>query len=253
MRKISNTVCAALFTVFMLASCDDFFSSSWGTMRDYDLSKIKLTLDNLQELKEKAVGNPELAGALVEKIIRELDGKSGAEKAAFQEAGIDLAIEQSGIGTSILELAGKDIANMSDETGLQDLLGSVQNKFNSGNGKAAARNIATIVDKSLPTSGQFPPGDQYVARASASDVGMAVAVLALAVMPDIGSSDKDLKAQMNDGNKGISISGNTATVKSNATHEEIAFAAYLNLILRDPNGKYDGNPITSGIKSAFGS
>jgi hypothetical protein len=257
-KRIPNVVCTALIvtinllTLLTLVACDDFFSTSWGSAREYDLSKINLTVDNLEDWKGKAAGNPDLAAKLVDKIISELDGKSGAEKAAFQTAGIDLAIEQSGIGTTIVELAGKDISNIKDKDGLIDMLSSVQGKFS---GDAAAGNIATIALASNPTGNapSFPPNDPYTAQASASDVGMAIAVLALALAPDdVGKDGADLDESLpesltitgGDGNRQVTANGG-------ASPEERALAAYLNLIASDNTGKYEKNPITSGLKSAF--
>jgi hypothetical protein len=231
---------------FTLAACDDFFSTSWGEARKYDLSKIKLTSGNLQEWKNKAVGNPELAGKLVEKIIRELDGKSGAEKAAFQDAGVDLAVEQSGIGTTILDIAGKDMDKLvsgGDEDAIKGLLGTVQGKFGA-KGYAAAENIAAIAVGSVSGS-SFAADDLYAAQVSAADVGMAVAVLALSIMPDINSKGFG-KNSLDD--SGVSLSGDTF---SGSGSKAATFAAYMNLIMKDNTGKFTGNPITSGLKSAF--
>ncbi|MDR2445367.1 MAG: hypothetical protein LBD44_05480 [Spirochaetaceae bacterium] len=259
-KKIQMIVCTTLIvavnllTLLTLVACDDFFSTSWGEAREYELSKINLTVDNLEDWKGKAAGNPDLAAKLVDKIINGLDGKSGAEKAAFQTAGIELAIEQSGIGTTIVELAGKDISNIKDEDGLKDLLSSVQGKFS---GDAAAGNIATIALASNLTGGDTTPSfsqnDPYMAQASASDVGMAVVVLALSLAPEnVSSYDKleeslpNLEITGNEGNREVSVkSGSTPSP------EEKALAAYLNLIANDTTGKYEKNPITSGLKSAF--
>jgi hypothetical protein len=235
----------------MLAACDDFFSTSWGTARKYDLSKIDLTQDNLREWKEKAIGNPELAAALVEKIISELPGKSGVEKAVFQDAGIDLAIEQSGIGALILNLAGKDLAKIKDEAGVKDMLGLVQSEFSNGDGDAAARNIAAIVQNSISNGGaKFLDSDQYAAQANPSDIGMAIAVLALTLAPDIKDSNDDMKALLNE-RPGININNKQVIVEKNASQEEVAMAMYLNLIAGDKTGKYTNSPMISGLKSAF--
>jgi hypothetical protein len=253
-----SVVCAAqviLSAVITLAACDDFYSTSWGTVRKYEQSKIKLTQNNLQEWKEKAIGNPDLAAALVEKILSELPGKSGAEKAAFQDAGIDLAIEQSGIGALIIDLAGRDLAKIKDASGLKSMLGSVQGKFSGGSGKAAAGNIAAIVGTSALTGGtpQFGNGDQYASQASPSDVGMAVTVLFLAEASGGISGDTTLLNKLP--HLTIKATGGKARVsvksKVNPSPGEIALAAYLNLIASDTTGKYGKNPITSGLKSAF--
>jgi hypothetical protein len=243
----------AVLVGLVMISCDDFFSTSWGPSQEYDASKIKLEQSNLDQWKKKAVGNPDLAKKLVEKIIGELSGKSGTEKAAFQEAGIELAVEQSGMGMKILEVASSDLSNINSEEGVKDLLHKVQSGLDENSTAAAANNIATIANASslLKTkAGQapkFPNNDPYASEADASNVGLAVMVLALAVVPEIDTS-KDLVGQiphlgLND-DKGV-------TVKAYATPTETALAAYLNLIASDTTGRFEDKVITGGIKSAF--
>jgi hypothetical protein len=246
-------IIVGMVAVFTLYSCDDFYSTSWGEPREYDLSKIKLTQSNLKAWKEKAAGNPKLAKALVNKIIEELKSKSGAEKAAFQKAGIELSIEQAGIGTKIIELAGSSLDKISgeDEGAIRDMLNKVQNGLKDVD--AAAGNIAKIVGSSVNGTGsnEKPSFDSaYVAAATPSEVGMAVMVLALATIPEI-KEDTELSElatlipnfQFEDGEVTIG-DGKTPS------NEELALAAYLNLITSDTE-KFDNNLITSGIISAF--
>ncbi|MDR2515873.1 MAG: hypothetical protein LBC88_00660, partial [Spirochaetaceae bacterium] len=74
-------------------------------------------------------------------------------------------------------------------------------------------------------------------------------VLALAVIPGINSNTtlSDLTTNLQ-----VDTSSGKVTVTDAATKEEKALAAYLNLIADDTGGKFSGNPITSGIKDAFG-
>ncbi|MDR2445368.1 MAG: hypothetical protein LBD44_05485 [Spirochaetaceae bacterium] len=251
-RKKTNTLCVALvisIITLILASCDDSFSKSWGKSREYDQSKINLTMDNLREWKEKATGNPDLEAALVGKIIGELDSKSGAEKAAFQDAGIELAIGQSGIGMSIIELAGKDISNIKDEATLKDILGSVQGKFSSS---AAAGNIAKIVNASIVPGAtpKFADNDLYALNAEPSDVGIVVAALTLAVAPDIKGIG-NLKDALSGNDSKLNFKGKQVTAGNGASQEEIALAAYLNLIANDKTGKYKKSPMVGSLKKAF--
>jgi hypothetical protein len=245
----------AVLVGLVVTSCDDFFSTSWGPSQEYDISKIKLEQGNLDQWKKKAVGNPDLAKKLVEKIIGELSGKSGAEKAAFQEAGIELAIEQSGMGTKILEVASSDLSNIDSEAGVKDLLQKVQSDLD-GNTTEAANNIATIASANslLKTkAGQapkFPRDDPYASTADASNVGLAVMVLALAVAPEIDTS-KDLASQIPHLSVDTESEPRAVTVTARASPTEIVLAAYLNLIASDTTSRFDDNVITSGIKSAF--
>jgi hypothetical protein len=253
-RKILNTAwILTVLAVFVLTSCDDFYSTSWGKPREYEVSKITLTRSNLDSWKKKATGNPDLAAALVKKIIGELPGKSGAEKAAFQSAGIDLAIEQSGMGVKILEVAGSALSDIDSEDGVKNLLKKVQSGLDSS--QAAANNITTIAyASSLPEPGtagvpEFPDGDPYGLNADPSNVGLAVMVLALAEIPTI-DDETDL-SDLSSINLDINGSPPQVEVTNAASSRQIALAAYLNLIANDETNRFDGNPITSGIKSAF--
>jgi hypothetical protein len=247
-KRFSNVagVVLSVFIVCAFVSCDNFYSTSWGKEREYDASKIKLTESNLKMWKEKAAGNPKLAEALVKKIISELPGKSGAEKAAFQEAGIELAIEQAGIGTKIIELAGSALSEIDNEAGLQDLLSKVQGGVGSAVHKAAA-NIAQIVGASTNHEPTFPNGGSasYQANANPANVGLAVLVLSLSLIPDIGSKE------LSDLSENLTLTGGSVTATGSASNEEKALAAYLNLIADNDTGKYDNNVITSGIQDAF--
>jgi hypothetical protein len=253
MKKKLKMMCVlAVLGAFVLASCDDFYSTSWGKPRKYDVSKITLTQDNLKQWKKAAIGNPELAQALVKKIIEELDGKSGAEKAEFQKVGVELAIEQSGMGVKILQLAGSELSDIDSEEGVKNLLKKVQ----SGVDTAAAANIAAIVNKSTLENTspggtpKFKSDDPYGTSADPSNVGLAVMVLALDVITNINEGTK-----LDELNNNLTLTtDNPPLVKivSGASDKEIALAAYLNLIASDTSGKFDDNPITSAIKSAFG-
>jgi hypothetical protein len=252
-KSISNIAWGmAVLAVFVLGSCDDFYSTSWGTFRSYDSSKIALSEGNLKEWKKKAVGNPELAKALVDKIISDLDGKSDAERAVFQSAGIEFAIEQSGMGVKILELAGSDLSKIDSEEGVKNLLKKVQDGLSGVVG--AAENIAAIADKSaiIHKDGrpEFNPADPYGKTADPSNVGLAVMVLALAEFPNIDTKE-DLLEQIPD----LRLTNESPPVKiaegSNPSDNEIVLAAYLNLIATDTADRFNNNPITKGIRSAF--
>ncbi|MDR0599366.1 MAG: hypothetical protein LBG84_04700 [Treponema sp.] len=234
----------------VLASCDNFFSDSWGTARSYDPDKITLTDGNLDLWIKNARGNPELAAAITRKIIDEIRNKSGAEKVKFQEAGMKLAVEASGVGASIISSAADVINKLenNEDSAIKDILSKIQSDFASG-GPGAASNIADLVTVSSSNTPAVDPG--YAAAASASDIGMATMVLALAVMEKKGinaATVDDLEINHLT-TIPITYSGGDFTVDSSATKEERALAAYLNLISHD--SRFDDNPLTSGIKGAF--
>jgi hypothetical protein len=252
----------ALIFVSVFVSCDSFFSTSWGSERSYDPDKIDLSTGNLDSWIEKSIGNPKLAAAITEKIKQKVASMgNGSERARFQEAGVELAIEASGIGTSILSNAADVLGNIDDRDGdeaVTEILNNIQSDFSSG-GPQAAANLAEIVNISVDPNSKgngstpkFDPDDSYAKSAAASDVGEAVLVLSLAVLGDNITNGVDTLNEngsvggLKHENDEIKVDGN------NPSPEAIALAAYLNLIIKDPTEKFDNNPVTSAIKDAFG-
>ncbi|MDR2479933.1 MAG: hypothetical protein LBD48_11550, partial [Treponema sp.] len=146
-----------LLGALIISSCDHFYSTSWGTPRKYDPKNIKLDAGNVDSWKETAVGNPELAAALTEKIKDELkgveQGNPNKDQAKLQDAGVSLAIEASGVGTTIVSNAGSVIDKIEQlekdggsneaevkET-VKELFEDIQGDFKSNNGSKAADNL----------------------------------------------------------------------------------------------------------------
>ncbi|MDR2478927.1 MAG: hypothetical protein LBD48_06405 [Treponema sp.] len=263
--KLSVVLGVILAGALVIVSCDSFFSSSWGegSTREYSADNIDLNAGNVDSWVKNAKGNPKLAAELTEKIKRELqNGKlSEKDRAKLQAAGVNLALEASGIGPSMISNASDAINKLSSSDGganaLPDVLKDMQSDFKANNGSKAAGNLAAIVDGSLTkTPGDYKVGEApqfdanslYAKDAKASDVGQTVVLLALAVTD--GKSMENIKLDELD-EQGIAIKDGKAVVTENATPESVTLAAYLNLIAEDKTGKYDKNPVTSNIKSAF--
>jgi hypothetical protein len=256
-----------LLGAWVVISCDDFFSSSWGTesARTYEPSKIEITAENADGWVEKARGNPELADAITEAIKKELDGKvkqgnATEDQAKLQEAGVTLAIESSGVGPSIvINAAGavNDAAEDGPIIAIVDLMKNVQSDFDKNNGEKAARNLCLIVNWSLEErwnsygSGDIPRfSGLYAENAKASDVGQAVVVLTLAL---VGKPIDEVDLQdLKDYGISVNSSKKVKLIIDDPTNEAVVLAAYLNLIADDKTGKYDNDPLTSAIKSTFG-
>jgi hypothetical protein len=268
-RKGNYSLFALLLAaVFVFVSCDNFFSTSWGTPRDYDSDKIDVNAGNVDRWIKESAGNPALAHAIADKINKELANAGGGplteEQLTLQHAGVKLAIEASGLGEAILGSAADAISKLSDIDDLEeeeikdtvmDLLGNIQNEFK----PEAAENLAKIAGYSVVEDGgrrQFSTG--YAESAKPGDVGLAIVTLAMAIIDektlDVADvdldklDDKDIPISVGEDGK-VSI---TADDDSEVTPEIIALAAYLNLISSDTSGKYDDNPITSALRDAFG-
>ena len=259
MKKITATVFAFAIFTFVFVSCDEFFSTSFGKPRKYDISKINITAGNLDKWIDLAVGNPELAAALTEKIIQELDSKTGAEKAKFMDAGVKLAVESSGLGESILSNSADILADLADadsdelEGILTKLFENIRNDFNSGNGQKAADNIAAIASKDIEyteqSNGWAPQfGQEYRDTASPGDVAEAILVLVLGELGDADIEDWNKLPKMDlayDPDEGCFV------VKGvDPSDNQIAVAAYINLIIVGGD-KFNDNPLTSAIMKGF--
>ncbi|MDR1247893.1 MAG: hypothetical protein LBK63_01195 [Treponema sp.] len=98
MSKVNKVkaLVAAFAVLFLMNSCADFFSTSWGDMFKRDPKKVKVTTSNVYDLLNTAKGDPELSKAILDQINADSDGalKLAAIKAANQAAGITtLALE----------------------------------------------------------------------------------------------------------------------------------------------------------------
>ena len=244
--------------LFLITTCDSFYSNSWGKSREYDTANIKLTVDNLPSWKKAARYNPSLAQALTE-VINEMvkNMGDGPERAIFQEAGVEFAIKSAGLGTTVLN--NMDKFDLDDPEEIVTVLEAIQNDFNNSNGSAAAGDLAAIVEPQggFGTTPEFDPSYGNIAKAS--DVGQAVVILTLALLEQKGVSDVlddhdvvnfeewDIGLVIaNDGTKDVKVEAG-----GKPSPEALALAAYLNLIKNDPTNKFDNNPITSGIKDLF--
>ena len=239
--------------VFVLSSCDDFFSTSlWPATQTYNLANVDVNAGNIDQWVDSARGNPELAAALMDKINQDLaSGRfHGEEKAKLMEAGIRLAVNSSGMGSSIISNASNILGNLDsvgDDT-LLDLLGGVRSDFNNNGGPAAAENLANIANAGIGSGSppQFEP--DYANTAVPGDVAEAVFVLALGELgPDANVSDWSNPSEM-----GLDINedGYFTVIEPNPSPNQRALAAYLNLI-NSGGPEYDNNPLTSAIRDAF--
>ncbi|MDR2783493.1 MAG: hypothetical protein LBB48_06585 [Treponema sp.] len=169
--KRTCSLFALLFVVaFAFVSCDGFFSTTWGSPRDYDPSKIDVNAGNVDQWIAEAAGNPKLAKAIADKIKAELanatHGTLTPDQLNLQNAGVKLAIEASGLGTALINSASSVISELSSGDGpngetIRDLLEDIQSDFKA-TGPAAADDLAAIARYSLTNlsdsfSGQEPP------------------------------------------------------------------------------------------------
>jgi hypothetical protein len=94
--KKLRALLAALAVLFLLNSCAEFFSTSWGEAFRRDPKKVAVSPSNVYDLLDTAKGDPELSRAILDAINADSDDalKRAAIKAANQAVGIStLALE----------------------------------------------------------------------------------------------------------------------------------------------------------------
>ena len=250
-----------ILAIFVLAlsitACDDFFSSGWGSPREYQAENINVTIHNLDRWLERTVGNPPLARLVSENISKQVADPNHPYRGIFQRAGIRIAVESSGLGASLLSNAFNvlsDIADADDdqiEQKLKNVLSKVQDDFRSSGGVAAATNIATIAVDDITLSNGAPtfPSGTFVHETTPSEVAKAILVLTLAVVEENGMNVNDWNNFALDQ---IGLESNAAgivVVDENSSATFHVLAAYLNLIAAD--NKFEGNFLTGAIRDAF--
>jgi len=107
MRRPVIVPALALVLVVVLGGCQQLFTTSLGeslTRDDPPTPKIA-SLDDLQELYDKLMANPDVAAACMADIVDLAnDTTDPATKAAIQELAVSLAIEASGAGEAMNHL-----------------------------------------------------------------------------------------------------------------------------------------------------
>jgi hypothetical protein len=171
----------ALIVLFLLNSCTDFFSESWGKPRDP--AKVKVDESNVEELLKIARGNPELSKAILDKIDANSSDKlkHAAIKAANQAAGIpSLALENVKILTDAVndhkyETALEEVAEAIQDAVAQNDLVGISDKLSEILGGA-------ITKPSEPDEEPIPPEftNDFLDNVSEADLTLMVMTLVLA-------------------------------------------------------------------------
>jgi hypothetical protein len=141
-----KTLTAAFAVLFLMNSCADFFSNSWGDMFKRDPKKVKVSASNVYALLDAAKGDPELSREILNKINAgsNLTLKQAAIKAANQAAGIStLALE------NVQDLI--DAAENNDTGALEALAKKIQGKGNDIV-DIAGKLTSILVEKENPAS-----------------------------------------------------------------------------------------------------
>jgi hypothetical protein len=176
-----GAVLLALGTGLLLASCSDFYSTTWGEAFARDPSNVKVTSSNVDELLKDASGDREASRAILKKLIGTDDPKlqAAAVKAANQAAGLtELAL--SNLGT----LTG---SNADNADSLEKLAKTIMAEARENDIKGIADDIAGT----LPVSSSNPPQfrGSFADSVSSSDLTLLLVTMMLAEVPEENEFD----------------------------------------------------------------
>jgi hypothetical protein len=149
MSKVNKgkTLIAAVAVLFLMNSCTDFFSTSWGDLFKRDPDKVKVTASNVYDLLDAAKGDPELSRAILNKI-------KASDNNTLKQAAIKAANQAAGISTLALENVKDliDAADSKDEDALKKLAEKIRGGIEDNKIADIADKLANIlVDKENPT------------------------------------------------------------------------------------------------------
>jgi hypothetical protein len=190
--------------VFILSSCTDVFSTSWGSALKRDPDKLipQVTSSNVKELLEASLGDPGFATTLLGKINDSVKTTQGEEKAALQDAGLKAAANASGLTNSILNNA--EALLKSGGGNIEDIKNTVDGILRDMNGEALqqiAGNLQTILkDKNT-----------YQAKNKAPDEDLAVAAIVLLLADAKKAENLDAYLDAFAGRKELTLNPNEET------------------------------------------
>jgi hypothetical protein len=259
MKKIAYYILITFVFVLCFSACDDFFSSSFGTPRSYNEANIDINAGNVDEWLRRAVGNPELAAAITRRIIQELANNDlpAPDRAILLRAGISIAVESSGLRTSLITNVAGSLGDLLDddaEEGIMiDMLNDIRDDFNKKNGKQAADNIATMAYFSIDYQDGKPPTFDPAFSKDVGPVEVVEAVMVL-LLGELGSEPiRDDFENIGDLGLHLEINGDGEVIiadNGELSDNVIVLAAYLNLIITG-GSVFDENPLTAAIRTTF--
>jgi hypothetical protein len=186
-RKMRNLFSGAVPFILgmglLLASCKDFYSTSWGEAFVRDPSKVNVTSSNVYELLKDANGDTEASREILKKLKGTDDPslQAAAVKAANQAAGLtELALSNLG------ELTG---ANADNVDSLEKLAKTILGEIT----KNDVKGIAGDIVGTLPVSSDSSSGPVFEGSAvnsvSTSDLTLLLVTMMLAEVPDLNAPD----------------------------------------------------------------
>ena len=230
---------AIIVVVLCLIACDSFFSSSWGSPRDFKASNVKVNAGNVDQWVKKAISEPGLAKAVSEAIRREIGKTYGKDRAKLATGGAKIAVESSKIGEALFTTT-KDLMDrlLNDEDFDEDKLNEMLDKFKGSVDKSAADDLAAIVGSCINMNGNVPTfNSDFTSEVKAGDAFLSAMVLTLALMEghswDELLDDESLLEGFYSNGTTIEVTGSPRDPRA------VALAAYINMFATHPDFKDD--------------
>ncbi|MDR1637241.1 MAG: hypothetical protein LBR93_07870 [Treponema sp.] len=167
-----GTLLLVLGAGLLLASCSDFYSSTWGDAFVRDPSKVNVNSSNVYELLKDANGDTKASRAILEKLKGTTDPKlqAAAVKAANQAAGL------TGLVLSNLDTVTG--ANADNPDSLKGLASSVLGEAKKNDIKGVADGIVETLTVTTGTPPKFE-GD-FADSVSTSDLTLLLVTMMMA-------------------------------------------------------------------------
>jgi alanyl-tRNA synthetase len=131
-----KALAAAFAVLFLMNSCTEFFSTSWGEGFKRDPENVKVTSSNVYDLLDAAKGDPKLSRAILNKI-------NAGSNPTLKRAAIRAANQAAEISTVALKNI-KGLINAVDGSNPEKALKEVANNIRGG---LKSNDIVGIADK----------------------------------------------------------------------------------------------------------
>jgi hypothetical protein len=160
MRGVKKLGATALIVLFVLNSCTDFFTTSWGELFKRDPNKVKVTASNVYDLLDAAKGDPELSRAILDKI------NAGSDD-TLKRAAIKAANQAAGISTVVLENVG-DLIDAADsnkddrEEAFRKVAENIQKDMTSNDITGIAKRLTGIFEEMVSYPSSDTPRDALI-------------------------------------------------------------------------------------------
>jgi hypothetical protein len=243
--KKLKALSGAFIVLFLLNSCTDFFSTSWGEAFKRDPGKVKVTESNVYDLLEAAKGNPKLSKAILDKI-----GANSSDK--LKHAAIQAANQASGITTlalenvqTLIDAAEKD----NNEDALKDVANKVLDSATKNDLQGVSGQLVKILKDDVTTnSGKLGFEGNFIGNVSEADLTLMVMTLILAKAEKVQKEDqKDLNDYVDD----LVKKNITSQNPTNLDDDEKLIAAAVNGMIE--RGENEGlNELTKMVKDLLG-